>query len=415
MGVAAALAARWTRPVEEAAPERLAGAEIIIDALFGAGLARRVEGEAAALIGGINRARQAGAAVVAVDLPSGINGDTGVVMGVAVEAAQTVTFFRRKPGHLLMPGRLHCGRLTIADIGIAAGVLDRIRPQSFANQPALWRGVFPVPAALGHKYQRGHTVVVSGNLPMTGAARLAARGALRCGAGLVTLATPKQAVAVNAAASLAVMVAAVDGPAALAAFLADKRRNSVVLGPGGGVGPATRRLVLAALKSDAAVVLDADALTSFAGQPEPLFKAIGKRRAPVVLTPHEGEYDRLFNNLNKKDKANSKLEKASLSAHRSKAVVVLKGPDTVVAAPDGRAAIADNAPPTLATAGSGDVLAGMIAGLLAQGMPAFEAAAAAVWLHGEAGAAFGPGLIAEDLPEMLPGVLRALLGASATS
>jgi len=252
-------------------------------------------------------------------------------------------------------------------------------------------------------------VVVSGGLCTTGAARLAARGALLAGAGLVTLASPREALSVNAVASLAVMVRPVDGSVELAEFLSDKRRNAVVLGPGAGVGPAMREQVRAALASEAGVVLDADALTSFAEEPAGLFSAIAKRLGrSVVMTPHEGEFSRLFKVITDNIKVNSKLEKARAAARLSGAVVLLKGPDSVVATPDGRASIADNAPAYLATAGSGDVLAGMIAGLLAQHMPAYEAASAAVWLHGEAASAFGPGLVSEDLPEALPAVYRRL-------
>jgi hydroxyethylthiazole kinase-like uncharacterized protein yjeF len=330
-------------------------------------------------------------------------------MGAAVKATDTVTFFRRKLGHLLLPGRLHCGQVHVADIGIPSAVLAKIRPQSFANEPALWAGCFPVPRVDGHKYTRGHAVVVSGDLSHTGAARMAARGALRAGAGLVTLASPREALAVNAAASLAVMVRPVDDAAELSAFLGDPRLNAVVLGPGGGAGPAMREMVHAALAGERAVVLDADALTAFADDPAALAKALkGRAGQPAILTPHAGEFGRIFNVIDEIAKVNSKLEKAHAAAGFTGAIVVFKGPDTVVAAPDGRAAIAQNAPPWLATAGAGDVLAGMIAGLLAQGMPAFEAAAAAVWIHGEAGAEAGPGLIAEDLPEALPAVYRRL-------
>jgi hydroxyethylthiazole kinase-like uncharacterized protein yjeF len=215
--------------------------------------------------------------------------------------------------------------------------------------------------------------------------------------------------AINAAASLAVMVRPVDGAVELSQFLADRRRNAVVLGPGAGVGAATREQVLSALASQAAVVIDADALTSFAEEPEVLVSAITRRVGRhVVLTPHEGEFARLFNGLSAIANSNSKLEKARLAADYAGAVMVLKGADTVVAAPGRRAAIADNGPPGLATAGSGDVLAGMIAGLMAQGMQPFEAANAAVWLHGEAASEFGEGLISEDLPDMLPRVYRRL-------
>jgi hydroxyethylthiazole kinase-like uncharacterized protein yjeF len=264
-----------------------------------------------------------------------------------------------------------------------------------------------VPRLDGHKYARGHAVVVSGPQAATGAARLSARAALRAGAGLVTVASPSDALAVNAAALTAIMVRAVDDRAQFGEMLSDVRFNACVIGPGAGVGERTRELVLEALTGPRNVVLDADALTSFADESDKLFAAIGiARESQVVLTPHAGEFARLFKGLD--DPALSKLERTRAAARESGAVVLLKGPDTVVASPDGRASIAANAPPWLATAGSGDVLAGMIAGFLAQHVPAFEAASMAVWLHGEAARAFGPGLIAEDLPEMLPEVLRDL-------
>jgi hydroxyethylthiazole kinase-like uncharacterized protein yjeF len=407
-GDAARAAERWTGPTDQAAPGRLAGCDLIVDALFGAGLDREVLGEARAVIEAINAAK---VPVVAVDLPSGINGNSGAVMGAAVEAAHTVTFFRRKPGHLLLPGRLHCGSIHVADIGIPASVLGEIKPQAFANNLELWGGAFPQAKVEGHKYSRGHAVVVSGGISATGAARLAARAALRAGAGLVTIASPREALSVNAAASLAVMVRPVDGAAELEEFLKDKRRNAVVLGPGGGVGPAMREQVTVALGSGASAVLDADALTSFAGDLSGLAALIGKDGARgVVLTPHDGEFARLFNVIDGDTKVTGKLQKVCLAARTSGAIVLLKGADTVVAAADGRAAVAENAPPYLATAGAGDVLAGMVAGLIAQGMPAFEAACAAVWLHGEAAKAFGPGLVAEDLSETLPKVYRRLYG-----
>lgn len=339
-GDAALAAQRWNGPVEEASPASLRNCDLIIDALFGAGLDREVEGLPRAMIAAMNGS---GVPIVAVDLPSGVNGTTGKVMGLAVEATRTITFFRRKTGHVLLPGRLHCGPIEVADIGIPASVLEKIRPATFADAPALWQHSFPRLDPRGHKYSRGHAVVVSGGLSTTGAARLAARAALRAGAGLVTIATPREALAINAAASLAVMVRPVDGPAELAEFLTDKRRNAVVLGPGGGVGPAMREQVRAALTSEAAVVLDADALTSFAEEPAALVSAIGKRAGRgVVLTPHDGEFNRIFNKINELSKSNSKLEKVRLASGIAGAVVLCKGADTVIAAPDRRAAIADN-------------------------------------------------------------------------
>ncbi len=410
-GDAAAAAGRWSGPLEAAQPAGLAGAGVVVDALFGAGLDRPVEGSARAMIEAINSSP---ATIYAVDLPSGINGTSGELQGTAVTASETITFFRRKPGHLLLPGRLHCGKVHVADIGIGEDVLGQVKPQAFVNIPELWAKRFPLPRIDGHKYDRGHAVVGSGGISSTGAARLAARGALRAGAGLVTIASPRAALAINAATSLAVMVRPVDGAAELADFLSDSRRNAVVLGPGGGVGPGMQEMVLAALAGKRAVVLDADALTSFSEHPRELLQAIRTRpEGATVLTPHAGEFSRLFHALPGVSQAGSKLAQARQAAATAGAVVLLKGPDTVVAAPDGRAAIAENAPPWLATAGSGDVLAGLVAGLLAQGMPGFEAAAAAVWLHGEAGAEAGPGLISEDLPETLPGIYRRLFAALA--
>ena len=412
-GDAAEAARRWHGQTAAAAPEAVAGSGVIIDALFGAGLDRPVEGPAAAMIAAMN---SSGVPVVSVDLPSGINGSSGAAMGAAVRAKETVTFFRRKPGHVLLPGRLHCGSVQVADIGIGAAVLDHIRPRVWTNCPELWAKQFRIPAMDAHKYARGHVVVVSGGLASTGAARLAARGALRAGAGLVTLASPREALAVNAAGNVAVMVRSVDGASELSEMLSDRRLNAVVLGPGGGVGQPTRDMVLAALSGERAVVLDADALTSFAEAPETLFRAVKVKLSEnsphvsreIVLTPHEGEFKRLFRSVPQSSDNVAKYDRACAAAVASGATVVLKGPDTVVAAPDGRAAITENAPPWLATAGSGDVLSGLVGGLLAQGMPAFEAACAGVWLHGETGNEAGPGLISEDLPEALPKILRRL-------
>jgi len=405
-GDAALAAERWSGAVEKASPAALTDCDIIVDALFGAGLDREVEGLPRVMIDAMNAS---GVPVIAVDLPSGVNGTSGTVMGAAVLATRTVTFFRRKTGHLLLPGRLRCGAIEVTDIGIPESVLEKIKPQTFANTPAFWGRSFPRPSSQGHKYSRGHAVVVSGGSSTTGAARLAARGALRAGAGLVTIASPREALAINATESVAVMVRPIDGATELGEFLADKRRNAAVLGPGGGVGPAMRDKVLTALASQAAAVLDADALTSFADKPGILASAIGRRSGRgVVLTPHEGEFSRIFKDIHDGHHRISKVDKARLASRSCGAVVVYKGADTVVAAPDSRATIADNGPPTLATAGSGDVLSGIVAGLMAQGMQAFEAACAGVWLHGEAAREFGPGLISEDLPEMLPQVYRRL-------
>jgi hydroxyethylthiazole kinase-like uncharacterized protein yjeF len=412
-GDAAVAASRWRGMIEEALPQSLGDVGVIVDALFGAGLDRPVEGQAKVMIEALNASP---AYVLAADLPSGIDGNTGQVMGCAIQAAETVTFFRRKRGHVLLPGRLHCGTLRVADIGIPADVLAEIGPRVFLNRPELWKDRFPYPKSGGHKYGRGHALVLSGGLASTGASRLVARGALRAGAGLVTIGSPRDALAVQAAANIAVMVRPLDEADELAAQLSDRRINVVVLGPGGGVNEGMRKKVLCALAHPQGVVLDADALTSFGDDSKTLFTALRERAERLsILTPHEGEFYRFFRPLDEKSPVKQKLEDSLKASHETSAVVVFKGADTVVAASDGRAAIADNAPPTLATAGSGDVLAGIAGGLLAQGMPAFEAAAAAVWLHGEAASEFGPGLISEDLPEMLPRVLRRLRDAISSS
>jgi ADP-dependent NAD(P)H-hydrate dehydratase / NAD(P)H-hydrate epimerase len=398
---AAHMAALFKGAVEPLGEDLLADADVIVDGLFGAGLARAIEGKLAKLVAAANAS---GAPIVAIDVPSGIDGTTGAISGTAICAAATVTFFRCKPGHFLMPGRIHCGEIRVVDIGIPASVLETVNPKTFANAPELWLPEFPWPTEEGHKYLRGHALVASGPMDATGAARMAARGALRAGAGLVTVASPRNALAVNASQLTAVMVREADGPQGIAGLLADPRKNAFLIGPGHGVGEETKETVLTALKAGPTVLLDADALTSFAEDKETLFKAIKAREAPVVMTPHEGEFVRLFGDV----AGDSKIAKTRTAAVQAGATVVLKGADTVIVAPDGHAAIDANGTPWLATAGSGDVLGGMILGMLAQGMTGFLGACAGVWMHGQAARLFGPGLIAEDLPDMLPKVLRGL-------
>lgn len=397
---AATAAARWPGPVEPLGVAALDGAGLVIDAIFGAGLARSVEGVAHAVIAAL---AERPLPVVAIDVPSGIDGATGEARGIALRAVLTVTFFRRKPAHLLLPGRIFCGETIVAPIGIPDSVLDKVAPQALANQPAWWGDAFPRPGPESHKYTRGHALIAGGAV-MTGAARLAARAAARIGAGLVTVAAPEPAFPIYAASLAGIIVQPAAGIDDFQNLLADTRRNAALIGPGAGVGAETRDKVLAILAAGKRTVLDADALTSFADNAEVLFGTI---RSPCVLTPHEGEFARVFG-ISESKLAGGKIERARRAAQASGAVMLLKGNDTVVAAPDGRAAISEGAPAELATAGSGDVLAGMIVGLLAQGMPAFEAASAAVWLHAEAARQFGPGLIAEDLVEALPFSLNAL-------
>ena len=412
-GDAASAAAGWRGPVSDAADTEIRDHDIVIDALFGAGLSRPLDGAALALV---RRVGEAGRPVLAVDLPSGLGGLSGAVLGgdagAALRADETVTFVRLKPGHLLMPGREFCGAISLADIGVDPALVDAAGSTLSHNLPELWWRHLPRPSAAGHKYSRGHLVVVSGPMPTLGASRLSARAGLRVGAGLVTLATPESGLAAHAAQLTAVMLKPIPDPGGLGAILADARLNAVVLGPGLGHHAGTPAVVAAALAPSAkprAAVLDADALTLFAGRADALAEAVRGASGPVVVTPHDGEFARLFEGCDEVLSAPDKVARARAGARRLGAVMVLKGPDTVVAAPDGRAALAGEDAPWLATAGSGDVLSGMVGGLLAQSVPAFEAAAAAVWMHAEAARCFGPGLISEDLPDALPQVLRALL------
>jgi hydroxyethylthiazole kinase-like uncharacterized protein yjeF len=366
-GDARANAARWTGSVEPMAPAILDGAGLVIDALFGAGL----------------------------DVPSGLMGDTGASLG-AVPAALTVTFFRKKPGHLLLPGRQLCGEVVVADIGTPVNVIDMIAPDIFENAPSLWVDALPVLTDGANKYSRGHALLWGG-YPTTGAARMAARAAARVGAGLTTIAVEDVALPVYAGAVTSIMVHPVAAQRDLDTLLSDQRISALLIGPGAGVTEETRTRALAMLATGRPVVLDADALTVFGDDLVSLRRAIV---GPCVLTPHEGEYARLF------ETGGDKLSRARDAARRSGAIIILKGSDTIIAAPKGDAIINSNAPPTLATGGTGDVLAGIVLGLLAQRMTPFLAAAAAVWFHGAAAAEFGPGLLAEDLPDCLPAVFR---------
>lgn len=395
-GDAAAAFASYAGPWSTADPAPLEPATLVVDALFGAGLDRPLEGRPRAWVELL--AAHPGP-IVAVDVPSGVHGASGAVLGTAAAASLTVTFCRRKPGHVLLPGRALAGELVIADIGIPDAVVAAVDEGVRVNLPALWDAAWPRRDGASHKYRFGHAVVVGGPAHATGATRLAARAALRVGAGLVSVAARPEALAVYAGALTTVMTKPCADLRALEGLLADPRLDAWLIGPGAGTGEETRAAVATLLRSGRPLVLDADALTAFAGQREDLLAAL---HGGCVLTPHDGEYARLFAH------GGDRLARARAAAAESGAVVLLKGADTVVAGPDGRAAILDRAPAALATAGTGDVLAGLVLGLLAQRVPAFEAAAAAAWLHARCGERVGPGLIAEDLPDALPPLLATL-------
>ncbi len=403
-GDALAMAQAWTgevMPISSAAPERAA---VVVDALFGAGLDRPLAGDVAAVVQRVNASE---AAVIAVDVPSGVSGETGRADGAVIDADETVTFFRLKPGHLLYPGRRLCGVVTLADIGITAEVAfgdGALKARTFRNAPALWHAEWPHHAVDTHKYKRGAVLVLAGGLAGVGAPRLGARAALRIGAGLVTIACRPEALAAHAARGPdALIQRAVASAADIETLLAEKRLGAVLVGPALGLDGTAREAVLAAQRSNVPAVFDADALTLLAAETAsaPVGSRIRPGGAACVLTPHEGEFERLFASSADVMTPPSKLERARRASAATGAVVVLKGPDSVIAEPGGTAAINMTGSSALATAGSGDVLAGLIAGLLAQGMPVFQAACAAVWLHGKAGERLGRGLIADDLPEAI--------------
>jgi NAD(P)H-hydrate epimerase len=394
-GAAQAMARRWTGPVTALEANRLEGVGLVVDALFGTGLVRPLEGDVRGVVEALNARR---IPIVAVDVPSGIDSDTGAVLGAAVKADLTVTFFRRKPGLVLMPGCAYAGEVVVADLGVSSDIYAKIPVSLFANAPDLWREAFPWPTAEGHKYTRGHAVLLGGTA-MTGAARLAAYAAQRIGAGLVTIAADPSVVAIYAAWRADLMVTAIDGADGFRDLLADKRLNAVLLGPGAGADNRLRDSIAAALDAEAGLVLDADCFSVLADRANGLLKRLNGR---VIMTPHEGEFARVFGS------PLPRLPAALKAARETGATMVLKGADTIIACPDGRAVINTGAPPDLATAGSGDVLAGLIVGLLANRLPPPLAGAIGCWVHGHAATLFGPGLLAGDLPDMVPRVLAEL-------
>lgn len=395
-GDAATARDKWAEDVEQIQGLSLAGVSLIIDALYGAGLNKPVEGAVASLIKEINASS---VAVVSVDVPSGLSGDNGTADGTVIEADHTVTFERKKPGHLLYPGRRLTGHLHLIDIGINPACHKLIQAKTLENSPALWGHALPLERAEQHKYNRGHVMVLGSRAPMLGACRLTSLAALRTGSGLVTLMAPTETYDIQAAALDDILVVNMAKNDGFVSRLKDDRITAVAIGPGAGIGLETRNLVLKTLETERATVLDADALTSFVEEPDILFDAI---TGPTVLTPHTGEFQKLFPDL---DYGGDKVAAARTAAKRSGAVIILKGPDTVIASPCGLSAINSNAPSHLSVGGTGDVLTGMVASLLGQGMSTFDSACAAVWLHAEAAQSYSLGMIASDLLINIPPAL----------
>tara|TARA_B100001105_G_scaffold252249_1_gene243430 strand:+ start:1905 stop:3404 length:1500 start_codon:yes stop_codon:yes gene_type:complete len=382
--------------------KRINGCSVVVDALFGIGLNRPVKENIKGLINAINKSE---IPCVSIDIPSGIDADSGKILGTAIKANETISFFRPKLGHILFPGREYSGNLIISDIGIPDSVIQKIKPTIFLNSPKLWNKKFPWPSYQDHKYSRGHALVMGGE-EMTGAARLAARACLRIGSGLVTIAANKSSSKIYKMEMPEILSVTVDSLHDLKKIISDKRKNVFLVGPGIGVSRLSSKKVLLLLSKKRPCVLDADAISAFKDSPKKLFKSVFPR---CVLTPHEGEFARLFPKIAKRKNIN-KVAKCVLAAFDANGVVLLKGSDTVISRPDGLSVVNCNAPPTLATAGSGDVLAGIITGLIAQGMNSFDASVSGAWIHGEAAKLFGPGLVADDLPNLIPLVLKKIDG-----
>jgi len=393
------VAAKWPGPIEPMNSGHVNGATVIVDSLFGTGLNKAIEGDIAQVI---DKANEAEAFRFAVDMPSGLDARTGNALGTCFQADATITFFHKKAGQIVAPGRFYCGgteHLHVADIGIPEAAMEDIEPTLFSNEPGLWSQAYPFQGPASHKYDRGHMLVLGGKEPTLGASRLASMAALRTGAGLVTLAASSETYAIQASALDDIMVRRFESAFGFVGIMSDPKIGTVLMGPGAGVGEKTAELVLQAVQKGRDMVLDADALTSMVGRVDQIG---GMKHGEIVLTPHEGEFKRLFPNMDfHQDRIGAVRSAAALTG----CTVVLKGVSTVVASADGRVSIASNAPSWLSVAGTGDVLSGMIGGLLAQGMPAFEAASAAVWMHGEAGMRAGRGLIASDLLAQISSVL----------
>ena len=369
--------------------------ELIIDGIFGSGLKKNISGNLKKVIEKINLEKPY---CISIDIPSGINGDTGKIQGAALKSNDTITFTKKKPGHLLFPGNEYCGNVIVEDIGINLEKL-LFKPQIFENHPDNWRNKFPWPNHKSHKYTRGFSLIICGE-KMTGASRLAARGAARIGCGLLCLGVPKKSFDIYSIENPIALIEIIDDENDLNSLLKDKRINTILIGPGLGISEKKLKLILKIVKEKKKlVVLDADALKNN------FKKILLKNRTNIVITPHEGEFMQVLKDLNIKNNKN-KLSLAIKFVKKTKINLILKGNTTIICSQDGQISINTNSSPFLATGGSGDVLAGMITGLISQGMNIFEACCASVWIHGEIAKIKGPGLIAEDLPEMIPNVLK---------
>ena len=388
----------------EVSQDLFKNSDLIIDALFGIGLNRDIDKKLIDLIDLINKEKNY---VVSIDIPSGLVTDTGEKKPTSINADHTITFQSPKPCHFLLPGKINTGELSVVDIGVPEQIFEGVKKSSniFLNTSDLWKNYFPWPKEYDHKYSRGHLLVQSGDQFSTGASRLASLSALRIGAGVVTLASSDEAALINASHLTSVMVKNISNISNFINFAKNRKVTSLLIGPGCGVTDYTKKLSLNVIELGLPVVLDADALSVFKNDPDELFSSIKKYNDRVILTPHEGEFNRIF-----KDRKGSKLSAASDAAKLSGATIIYKGNDTVISNPDGLLAISDKSSPFLATAGSGDILAGICAGLLSQGMNSFFAACAGQWFHKKIGEIPRPGMIADDMPAIIENFLPSALG-----
>ena len=376
---------------------KISNNDLIIDGIFGSGLKKNISGKLKKIIEKINSIKPY---CISIDVPSGINGDTGEIQGVAIKSNETITFTRKKPAHLISPGKEYCGKIIVKDIGINLEKLF-FKPHIYENHPNLWKSKFPWPNHKSHKYTRGFTLIICGE-KMTGASRLAARAAARIGCGLLCLGVPKKSFDIYSIENPIALIETIDNEKDLNNLLKDKRINTILIGPGLGINETKLKLILRVIKEkNKVIILDADALKNNFN------KVVSKNRTKIVITPHEGEFSQVLKSLKIKRKKNNLLS-ATHFVHKTKINLILKGNIAIISCQDGRTIINNNTSPFLATGGSGDVLSGMVTGLISQGMNIFDACSASVWIHGEIAKLKGPGLIAEDLPEMIPKVLKKL-------